>query len=421
MDYFDKKVGPFLKTLGFKFDDQFQWVLGKDENITVYGDKVSMDIWLSSLYNHKSDFEKRTVNIEEGKKFLKENIKELKQLEKDPNNKKLGNALSKKLRALEEVDDERTRKSKSLRFKNMWLHYNFSKPAKATKGILYSVDVKDMQQLNKDALAIVSPILKAQKFKIVDTGFNDGISYYEPVNKKESKKIPYVKDLIDSQDEDDLDWGGIEMAGIIVNCYKGKYKGVGKDASLYYFVLMIGGFTVDDTEDPTVAVEVITPLDKGEQFFLDEVKKAVSKLDVWKFTGRAIKVNKCSKAVTGSVESKQFYYKGQTITASCKEEAIKQIIAKTGDFKVGEKVTVSLETLYKETKKHKTAFGYTIDTSEKGYYDLKDKFGNTVCMDGETCEVKTISGLGDLILINRDGDEETTFTLSKKEADTCIF
>lgn len=95
--------------------------------------------------------------------------------------------------------------------------------------------------------------------------------------------------------------------------------------------------------------------------------------------------------------------------------------AKTGDFKVGEKVTVSLETLYKETKKHKTSFGYNIDTSEKGYYDLKDKFGNTVCMDGETCEVKTISGLGDLILINRDGEKETTFTLSKKEADICIF
>jgi hypothetical protein len=412
---FDKNVGPFLRKLGFKFIN-YHWALSEEKIVTVHGDGVSMHISLGNLYDYKHDYGFNTVSIEEGKNFLKENIKELKQLEKDSKNKRLGHKLEKILESLKTVDNESQVKSKSLKFKNMWLHYNFSMPKGATKGILYSTNVKENEALNKKVISLISPILKSQKFKNVQIGYNDGISYFEPLKKKESKKIPYVSRLIRGYDDT---FGGIESAGIIVNSYKGKYKGVGKSASLYYFVLMIGGFTTDDTENPAVAVEVITPIDKGEDLFLNEVKKALTKLDIWKFNGKKIYVNKCSKAVTGSAESKVFAYKGQIITANSKQEAIQQIVAGK-KFKPGNEVGVSIKILLDTTKKHKTDFGYNIDTSEKGYYDLKYKDGQVLCMDGEVCTIKSIDKDGNMTLINNNGVDETEFTLSKKEVDICV-
>lgn len=316
-------------------------------------------------------------------------------------------------------------------FKNIWRNYFNYSPKFATKGILHSVDRNANIALNKKVDRIVKPILKNEGFKVVNLD-EDLSRFYTPVNKqksKESLEIPYInkyykqrckeiqKDIEEYGEEDVWDTNIIEIGIDTVTCI-GKYKGVGDSSTLYYFVLVIGGHDEEDLENTTVAVEVITPLDKGEQFFLNEVKKAVSKLDIWKFTGKKISVNKCPKSVTGSAE-KVFAYHGQVITASSKQEAIKKIVA-TKKFKKGDKVGVSIKILYDSTKKHKTDFGYIIDTSEKGYYDLKDKFGNIVCMDGEECTVKTISKLGDIIFTNNDGEKETSFTLSKKEVDTCV-
>lgn len=321
--------------------------------------------------------------------------------------------------------------NKHYRFINNWKNYNFSMPRNATKNILCERSTM-FNQVGKRLATIIQKVTHSILNKKPFSDFlgfpeNGQCFFYAKTKneKEESLKVPYIKKDLGEKDKrtgyyDYMDFycvGSVLMS----DCYIGKYKGVGTESSLYYYVLVLGADMEDDIWNPAVAVEVITPIDKGEDFFVNEVKKAVSKFDPMKFTGKKIYINKCPKEVTGSAEMKPYSYKGQVITASSKQEAIQKIIAKTGDFKVGEKVTVSLETLYKETKKHKTTFGYTIDTSEKGYYDLKDKFGNTVCMDGETCEVKTISGLGDLILINRDGEKETTFTLSKKEAGICIF
>lgn len=229
-------------------------------------------------------------------------------------------------------------------FKNIWRNYFNYSPKFATKGILHSVDRNANIALNKKVDSIIKPILKNEGFKVIHLG-EDLSRFYTPVNKqksKESLEIPYInkyykqrckeiqKDIEEYGEEDVWDTNITEIGIDTVTCI-GKYKGIGDSSTLYYFVLVIGGHDEEDLENTTVAVEVITPLEKGEQFFLDEVKKAVSKLDVWKFNGKVIKVNKCSKAVTGSAESKVFAYKGQVITASSKQEAIQKIVA-SGNF-----------------------------------------------------------------------------------------
>lgn len=127
-----------------------------------------------------------------------------------------------------------------------------------------------------------------------------------------------------------------------------------------------------------------------------------------------------NKKTTASAESKVFAYNGQVITASSKQEAIQKIINK--QFKPGIEVGVSLKTLWEETKKHKTDFGYLLDTKEKGYYDLKfPADGQILCEDGEKCTIKSINNKGDITLLNNNGIDETEFTLSKKESDIALF
>lgn len=230
-------------------------------------------------------------------------------------------------------------------FKNIWRNYFNYFPKYATKGILHSVDRKANIELNKKVDSIVKPILKNEGFKVVHLG-EDLSRFYTPTNKqkaKESLEIPYInkyykqrlkeiqKDIEEYGEEDVWDTNITEIGIDTVTCI-GKYKGIGDSSTLYYFVLVIGGHDEEDLENTTVAVEVITPIDKGEDFFLNEIKKAVSKLNIWKFTGKKIYVNKCPKAVTGSAEMKTYSYKGQIITASSKKEAIQKIVAATSTY-----------------------------------------------------------------------------------------
>jgi hypothetical protein len=51
--------------------------------------------------------------------------------------------------------------------------------------------------------------------------------------------------------------------------------------------------------------------------------------------------------------------------------------------------------------------------SNTEYYDLYDKYGNLMCMDGETCKV--IEEDDRYKLINTDGEYDTEFYLTKEE------
>ena len=51
--------------------------------------------------------------------------------------------------------------------------------------------------------------------------------------------------------------------------------------------------------------------------------------------------------------------------------------------------------------------------TDTDYYDLCDKYGNLVCMDGECCKV--IEEDNRYKLINTDGEYDTEFYLTKEE------
>lgn len=256
-------------------------------------------------------------------KFLENNIEGLKEFDKSPN-KTFVNKIKNEVRSL----------SKPLRFKNMWMDYNFKMPSNATKGILYEISSLGNNGFAKKVESVIVPILSKTIFsKAITDDFmsGNGDQTFFETKKKDRKvalNIPYIKQVnkkVQKEAEDDREDPkdyGYEGAVLMSNYYIGKVKGIGKDATLYYFVLLMGCDTEDDISDPSVCVEVITPLDKGEDFFLNEVKNAVAKFNPLKFTGKKIYVNKCPKAVTGSAEMKPYSYKGVTIQASSREEAV---------------------------------------------------------------------------------------------------
>lgn len=89
-------------------------------------------------------------------------------------------------------------------------------------------------------------------------------------------------------------------------------------------------------------------------------------------------------------------------------------------LKEGETVTVSVKELYK-------AFGNTLtyekidtDDEECGYYDIMASDGKTLCMDGESCKVLSISP-GKIEFANLNGDSETRFSLTPEETALCLF
>lgn len=82
---------------------------------------------------------------------------------------------------------------------------------------------------------------------------------------------------------------------------------------------------------------------------------------------------------------------------------------------------VSIEALYDRFGENLPS-GNTIDAySSDGYYDLRDKWGNLVCMDGEECEVSYEPDSQMYKFTNRNGELDTVFYLMKEEADCTIF
>ena len=98
----------------------------------------------------------------------------------------------------------------------------------------------------------------------------------------------------------------------------------------------------------------------------------------------------------------------------------------SNEIKKGDSLTVSLETLYR-ARSHElgleigTDLGFTIDNTEPGYFDLKDKYGITVCMDGETCTVTSVATDGSVSFENTDGEFTTEFKLSADECGHACF
>lgn len=64
--------------------------------------------------------------------------------------------------------------------------------------------------------------------------------------------------------------------------------------------------------------------------------------------------------------------------------------------------------------------GYEIEHSSEeetntDYYDLIDNYGHIVCMDGENCQVIYEEDKDRYKLINRDGEVDTEFYMTKEE------
>lgn len=311
-----------LSDLGFKyFSQEFDWAL-PNGNVRVEESSKYKGFWALELNKNfkrnKYDNLLYVTRIPKASlmKFLENNIKGLKEFDKSPN-KTFVNKIKNEVSSL----------SKPLRFKNMWMNYNFKMPSNAKKGILYEISSQGNNGFAKKVERVLIPILSKTIFSkaITDDSMSgNGDQTFFETKKKDRKlalSIPYIKRVN-------------KYAGAVLmsNYYRGKVKGIGNDATLYYFVLVMGCDMEDDIADPSVCVEVITPIDKGEDFFLNEVKNAVAKFNPLKFSGKKIYVNKCPKSVTGSAEMKPYSYKGRVITAGSKQEAIKQIISKEDEL-----------------------------------------------------------------------------------------
>lgn len=83
------------------------------------------------------------------------------------------------------------------------------------------------------------------------------------------------------------------------------------------------------------------------------------------------------------------------------------------DLKKSE-VGISVKTLY-ETFGEQLEF-HKIDTSEKGYYDIRGKFEEIICADGEICNV--IGKRNGIVTLWGD---DATFTLNEKEFEVAVF
>lgn len=82
-----------------------------------------------------------------------------------------------------------------------------------------------------------------------------------------------------------------------------------------------------------------------------------------------------------------------------------------------ETVCISVQALYDKYGENLPS-GNTIDVvSWEGYYDLRDEHGNLVCMDGEECEVVYELSSRMYKFVNRNGEYDATFYLTKEEVD----
>lgn len=171
----------------------------------------------------------------------------------------------------------------------------------------------------------VRQLLKNLKgFKIFKTQEKNSFTYL--------KSVYRVKDLKKFKDFSNVAAAFYEKAAnkklaADAMVFEGKYKGIGNKSNLYAFFLVIGVDEVEELHPYKFAIALITPKDKGLDYFFREVKKALFRFNVETFNGKCNYINKCPKTVTGSTEIKPYSYKGQIITASSKAEAIQKVIA----------------------------------------------------------------------------------------------
>lgn len=87
---------------------------------------------------------------------------------------------------------------------------------------------------------------------------------------------------------------------------------------------------------------------------------------------------------------------------------------------------ISLKCLWDVLHDSKTDYGYTIRATDPenehfAYFDLLDKEGNILCMDGETVSVSYDSQKDAFVCKNENGEEDDEFFLSQKEAKYVFF
>lgn len=91
------------------------------------------------------------------------------------------------------------------------------------------------------------------------------------------------------------------------------------------------------------------------------------------------------------------------------------------EYRKGQKIGISLSELYKYSSDISCGYiDHDDDDGEDGYYDLYNRDGEVVCMDGETCIIKDVLDYG-LVLINDDGLTPKEFTLNYAEIGVAVF
>lgn len=116
------------------------------------------------------------------------------------------------------------------------------------------------------------------------------------------------------------------------HAYVAKYKGElpKAKAQFYYCLVNLGVFCDNATTWNSFqfpVLEVITPYDKGFEYFAKTIKANLFKINLKTVTKTKIVNEFPRKKKTTATAEKVFAYKGKTITASTKEEAIKKVVA----------------------------------------------------------------------------------------------
>lgn len=82
----------------------------------------------------------------------------------------------------------------------------------------------------------------------------------------------------------------------------------------------------------------------------------------------------------------------------------------------GRKVCVSVQSL--QVSLGGVEKGFIVSDEDGAYFDLYDEGRTLVCMDGETCIVKSVDEDG-AVLANANGEADALFRLSWNEFESC--
>lgn len=91
------------------------------------------------------------------------------------------------------------------------------------------------------------------------------------------------------------------------------------------------------------------------------------------------------------------------------------------NYKIGQKVDISVKELYRENLKGNVKLEYTFIAARDGYYDLYNEYNEFCCMDGEECIIDHIVYDGMYDLVNRNGEMDVHFMLSRHDLDIAVF